>query len=301
MLMLCLLLAFGNCMTVFAYNGDDYDTTGGDGSGEIIIDDTHKLPQKLHLYLLTENDMNYTTCWTYYAIYHFDDSLPTGQERLMIKIYCPDLNIIDTLDGCNIYEITVGIEPGTYGFSAGGGMNGEWTSSLTQGFKSPFADCGYYTGMDFLNNVFELTEIGDGDSVSVYGLYGSDKWRHDNGVVQSFASWARGFDEDLRKSNSSILPPATENTKVQTQENVYDVSKPEPKEEPKEEFVPSEGPTRVSTTTTTVVEPSPVVVEQPTSSPVGIVIGGIFFVVVVAYSIFRFVIVKIRNREDDEE
>lgn len=227
-LALSLTIASGFTSTAYAaeemYHSEDYEIV----SGYWMMDNRHGHNQHVNLYIMIENNANYTM---YEQGYDFKcySNLVEGDEGVFTFDGKSNANFsydflaangkeVTTFGNDTVYVFTFGVLPGEYTFAPCGGNEGiqmgDALLTLTETMQCPveqdeeyknygyFAD-GYYPeghGMNFGTN--EIVTIEAGKDHNLYAWYGSNDWTITSESVTEFIDWAKEHKAEYANANN---------------------------------------------------------------------------------------------------
>lgn len=229
--LLCAGVMMGNPAVVHAEE-DVYNFSTHEQAGMYIyMDNTHGYECDIELFVLTQNDLNYTS---YKIPYHFTCYSPLPEEYsdyqygvpFGFTTYTPNGNEIAVVGNDTVYSYSWTMMAGDYAFSYPE-SNGN-LSVLTSTFEAPFIDPeygGFYTVDDFTNGTYDVVTIENGDYVRIYALCGEFQWAKE--ASAAFIEWAKEYDQNFNVDDGSGDDPLSQDKKEEAETVAEGSSEPD--------------------------------------------------------------------------
>lgn len=275
----------------YAYDRDDFDIGVNEEGDEFwyldgTIHESCQVPISFYIYVDNSAQGFYDGLYDR-AYYTFDCYTNIPEERgdgekissihLTKDFFLTELEPRENLEKGDIYYLEDRIEPGDYTFCFPNAEGNNGIRTLSRDFKSPMVtdSNNYYVDTDITNKNYEVVTVYDQIGVNVYMYYGNDEWSSDPTVMSEFISWA----QTNEKNWETRVMDRVRSTGIDTPFGKEDLSElkqvGQPTPTPVDDFVPANGPTRVTSTSTNVLEEFPETkapVEEEKKSPLGVII-----------------------------
>lgn len=289
-------------MTVFATDVDTDTETDvvaeSDGNNYIYSDyehdDDHGWRMVNHygdgclvgLYVFVQNNLSYQSTKGYYSFGCYSDRLPedcNGYAEFYKDFMFTGSDPIAELENGSVYFVEFSLKPGDYCFAYPEGRLNSNIIPFTQDFNTPIVGDGYYTASDVRDDQLEIVRLPYNSQTPIFIMYGAEDWRMSGAVQYEFKAYAKEhYDEYYYREDEAAIIAIKESKDIDYGDEETVTSAESPVIDT--DFVPAEGPTRVTNDIITVTE----IPAEPVKIPWSLIIlGGVAVLGIIATVIFK--------------
>lgn len=216
---LAFLMAFGLTNPVYAaedglYHAEDYEIV----SGKWKMDNRHGHNQHVNLYMMIEDNANYTMYEQGYDFFCLsnltegDQGVFKWENGTLNAMFSYDFlaangTEVTTIGDSTVYKFTFGVLPGNYIFAPcdgnSGTQMGDSMITLTDNLCHPGVGFGYYAESPIFNPEVkdEIITIEAGKDHNLYVCYGSTGWAWQDEDINLFIDWAKEHKAEYANAN----------------------------------------------------------------------------------------------------